>query len=406
MLRASCRFLVFAGCLAAMSATAAPDFDLPGPGGAKLRQTGFAAIPGFAEDDHLASFRTFLASCQALVERLPALRPGLAADPALLTLCRAALARPPATQQSARHFFEAHFRAFEILPAPPAGPSVRENFVTGYYEPEIDGDLVKSEAFAAPILARPDDLVVLNETNRPAGLDRALTAARRLADGSLVPYPDRAAIEKGAIEAHAQPILWLRDKVEVFFVQVQGSAQVHLPDGRRLRLVYAGRNGQPYTSIGQELIHDGLMQIGDLSLAGVKGWLREHGLAEGEAGSELLRRNRSYIFFRLDSEPETHEGPIGGAGIALTPLRSIAIDRRYWPYGLPIWIDAKLPAHAGMPDPFRRLMIAQDTGAAILGAARADIFFGSGPRAGALAGHVRHAARFFVLLPRAQADNR
>ncbi len=406
MLHASRRFLIFAGSLAAVSATAAPAFDLPGPGGAKLRPTGFAAISGFAEDDHLASFRTFLVSCQALVERLPALRPGLAADPALLTLCHAALVRPPTTREAARHFFEAHFHAFEVLPAAPAGPAVHENFVTGYYEPEIDGDLVKSAAFAAPVLARPDDLVVLNETNRPAGLDPALTAARRLADGSLVPYPDREAIEKGAIETHAQPIVWLRDKVEVFFVQVQGSARVKLPDGRRLRLVYAGRNGQPYSSIGQALIHDGLLKSGDMSLAGVKRWLREHGLADGEAGSALLQRNRSYIFFRLDSAPETHEGPIGGAGIALTPLRSIAVDRRYWPYGLPIWIDTKLPTYPGMPDPFRRLMIAQDTGAAILGTARADIFFGSGSRAGVLAGHVRHPARFFVLLPRPQADNR
>jgi membrane-bound lytic murein transglycosylase A len=389
-----------------MSASIAAPIDMPGPGGARLRQTGFAAIPGFAEDDHLASVRVFLGSCHALLERLPALRPGVAADPALLALCQAALAHPPATAPAARRFFETSFSPYEVLPGPHAAAGVRENFVTGYYEPEIDGALVQSEAFAAPILARPDDLVLVDDTNRPAGFDQGLTAARRLVDGSLAAYPDRQAIEQGAIEGRTQPILWLRDKVEVYFVQIQGSARVHLPDGRRVRLVYAGRNGQPYTSIGQILLNDGLMQIGDMSLAGVKHWLRDHGLGEGEAGSVLMQRNRSYIFFRLDSDPDGHEGPIGGSGIALTPLRSIAVDRRHWSYGLPFFIDAKLPALEGMPAPFRRVLIAQDTGSAILGAARADIFFGSGARAGTLAGHVRHPARFFVLLPKAEAAKR
>ena len=182
-------------------------------------------------------------------------------------------------------------------------------------------------------------------------------------------------------------------------IQVQGSARVRLGDGRLLRLVYAGRNGRPYSSIGRILIECGAIRPEDMSLAALKGWVRAQGQKPGEAGAALLRRNESYVFFRLEQAPEAESGPIGGAGLSLTPLRSLAIDRDIHPYGTPVWIDAEIPWRSAAPTPFRRLMIAQDTGSAIIGPARADIYFGSGDAAGARAADVRHAGEFVVFLP-------
>ena len=186
-------------------------------------------------------------------------------------------------------------------------------------------------------------------------------------------------------------------------IQVQGSGLVELTDGRRLRLIYDGRNGRPYTSIGRGLIEAGEIREAEMSLARLKGWLRAAGVRPGERGRAWMQRNASYIFFRLAPDEPPGGGPIGGAGLPLTPLRSIAVDSNLWPYGLPFWIEARLPWRGAQPEPFGRLMIAQDTGSAILGAARADLFFGSGDEAGLRAGSIRHDADFRVLLPRGDA---
>ena len=180
---------------------------------------------------------------------------------------------------------------------------------------------------------------------------------------------------------------------------MQGSAQIEFPDRSRARLAYDGRNGLPYTSIGKILIEGGEIAEGAMSLASLKAWLRR----DSARGLNMMRRNRSFVFFQLVEDFDPELGPIAGAGVALTPLRSIAVDRTIWAYGLPFWIDAELPWADDMPRPFRRLMIAQDTGSAIVGPARADVFFGSGDRAGARAGAIRHRAEFVVLLPQGGA---
>ena len=271
-------------------------------------------------------------------------------------------------------------------------PESGRGFLTGYYEPCVPASRVQTEAFAWPILARPTDLVTFGADPPPVAFPKDVSGAKRLSDGSLVPYPDRAQIEA----ERRDPIVWVRDAVEAFLIQVQGSAQVEFPDRSRARLAYAGRNGLPYTSIGKILIEAGEMAEGDMSLASLKAWLR-HDSARGLA---TMRRNRSFVFFELVDDFDPDLGPIAGAGVSLTPLRSIAVDRTMWAYGLPFWIDAKLPWADETPRPFRRLMIAQDTGSAIVGAARADLFFGSGDKAGARAGAIRHPAEFIVLLPR------
>lgn len=368
-----------------MGPAVADAVELPGV------EVSFAALPGFAEDDHAAALKAFQVSCEAIVANAPALRSAQPAPPALVAVCRSALALVRATRSDdARRFFETHFTPRRL----DAG------FLTGYYEPVVDGSLTATSEFPTPMLARPPDLVGGISGQPILGLDPSFSAARRLPNGTLVPYPDRAAIEAGALGALAPPLVYVRDPVEAFFIHVQGSARVHLPDGSMRRLVYAGRNGQPYTSIGRALVEQLAIPPSEMGMAALKTWIRDHGQKPGDAGAALMQRNRSYIFFAFDNALAPDAGPIGGAGVSLTPLRSLAIDRLVWPYGVPVFIDATLPWRSETPEPFRRFMVAQDTGSAIVGPARGDIFFGTGPDAARLAGPIRHPGMLFVLWPK------
>jgi membrane-bound lytic murein transglycosylase A len=305
------------------------------------------------------------------------LRNALPPPPDLIALCQKAIAQEMAGPGEARQFFEQNFQPYRITGPGPSGPA----FLTGYYEPVVAGSLTRTEDFTEPLFARPDDLV------------------------RIAPYPVRAEIEAMGM-ARYRPVVWLRDAIEVFMIQVQGSAAVDLPDGQRIRLTYAGRNGRPYTSIGRILMASGEIPEAEMSLARLKQWVRDHGQDPGEPGRALLHRNESYIFFAVDGSDGRSRGPIGGAGVPLTPLRSVAVDRTVWPYGLPVWIDAQLPDAAGTLAPFRRLMIGQDTGSAIVGPARLDLFMGSGDAAGAAAGNIRHGAVLYILLPRPDESQR
>lgn len=345
----------------------------------RLVETSFAALPGFAEDDHREAWQVFRRSAEAIAHGQPALRPAVPYPESLIELCRWAIDRPCSGSGSeARRFFEASFKPHRILPL---GTSDGAGFLTGFYEPEVDGSRSQSDDFTAPVLARPPDL-------------------GRIGPGIAEhPYLDRAAIEARIGSSGFKPVVWLRDWVEVFFIQVQGSGRVRLPDGTFLRLVYDGRNGQPYTSIGRQLVESGAIRREDMSLDRLKGWLRREGLDVGQPGRDLMQANRSYIFFRAEVDGTRH-GPVGGAGVPLSRLRSIAVDRTLWPYGLPFFVDAVLPWQDAEPRPFQRLTVAQDTGSAIIGPARADLFFGTGDDAGRRAGGIRHPATLTVLLPR------
>ena len=342
-------------------------------------------LPGFGADDLAAALTTFKATARALVDAAAPLRPAKAPSAGLLSACHAALACPDG-QDAASRFFDTQFGAVSL--ADPA-------FFTGYYEPELPGALERSAAFTTPLLARPTDLETFPPGATPLGPN--LSAGRREKDGTLGAYPTRAAIDAGALGDAARPLVWLRDPIEAFMVHVQGSVRVKLADGRVLRLAYAGRNGRPYTSIGRILVDEGGLAPEAVDLAGLKAWVRAQGQAADEPGGRLMARNASYIFFAVDDGLPAGSGPRGGAGVPLTPLRSLAVDRRLWSYGLPFWVEADLPGAAGR---LARLMIAQDTGSAIVGPARFDLFFGSGAAAGAAAGGVRHAGRAYVLLPK------
>ena len=357
------------------------------PAPPRLEALEFDSLAGFDDDDHLAAFRCFARSAPALVKPRPGGRAARLASPALVAAARAALDSGVASGGAARRFFAMQFRPFRINPEPASG-----GFLTGYYEPSVMGSLARTDACRWPILARPADLVTFAPGEAPEDFPEGVSGARRRGDGSLEPYDDRAAIER----ERRNPIVWVRDAVEAFLIHVQGSAQIVFPDGAHARLAYDGRNGLLYTSIGRILIESGEIAESAMSLASLKAWLR----ADPARGLKLMRRNRSFVFFRLVEDFDPKLGPVAGAGVALTALRSLAIDRTLWPYGLPFWIDAELPWADEAPQPFRRLMIAQDTGTAIVGPARADLFFGSGEAAGARAGAIRHQAQVVVLLPR------
>ncbi len=366
---------------------------------ATLQPLSFEALAGWRNDDCLEAFRVYLKSCQAILESRSPLRSGQPVPSLLAETCkRAVAARNISTVDVARSFFESNFRPHRIVPLPKKDTRP-EGFLTGYYEPVIPGSYERTAEYTEPLLSKPLSHVVLEGDNAIQGLPPGLTTAYRDRNGKLLPYPDRGGIDRGELSDISKPVIWVRDGVEAFMIHVQGSARIRLPNGQSVRVKYAGRNGHPYTSIGRVLVQKKEVPLEELSLARLKKWVRDAGQQLGSPGRALLHENRSFIFFEIDPSIKETEGPVGAAGVNLDTLRSIAIDRNIWPYGLPFWIEANLPWRSSDLTSFRKLMIAQDTGSAILGPARADIYFGSGDKAGDLAGAIRHNGTFFVLLP-------
>ncbi len=347
---------------------------------AALTPVAFSQIPGWEKDDHSAAFSVWMKSCGMIDAAAPALRPGVPAGDALASVCARGMALNPAEDGAAKRFFETSFQPFRI------GRGV----LTGYYEPEAFGSLTQTKRFTTPLLGRPPDLVSMMLGETLPGVPGNLQAARRKGEG-FEPYPTRAEIEDGVLGELARPLVFL-DWIDAFFIHIQGSSRVKLPDGRMIRLAYDGRNGRPFTGIGRLLVERGEMTKEVATMAQIRAWLAKN---PGD-GRALMRRNESYIFFKIDEVLRPEDGPRGAQDVALTPGRSLAVDRALWPYGLPMWIDGRFPDG----DRFRRLMIAQDTGSAIKGIARGDYFAGTGDAAGAIAGGMRQQTDFVVLLPR------
>ncbi|MDP2356542.1 MAG: MltA domain-containing protein [Beijerinckiaceae bacterium] len=335
----------------------------------------------------------FRKSCERVIRDASVLRTAAQSPTGLAAKAELALRTPNATESEIRTYFSDHFRAFRILPRAGSNPHAH-GFVTGYYEPEISATLEQAPDHTEPVLGRPEDL--LNTSLVQGSVTYA--SSRLLEDGRSSPYWRRAEISAG--KSGAPAIAWVRDAIELFMIQVQGSARVVLPDGTSKRLVYAGRNGHPYESIGRILVSEGHVPLADMSLDVLKDWVRRAGQAPGQAGRMLLYRNPSYVFFKLVEDVDPAAGPIGGEGVPLTKLRSLAIDRAIWAYGLPFWMSGDLPMENGATEKVQRLMVAQDTGSAIVGAARGDIFYGSGNSAGQTAARVRHVVDLFVMIPK------
>ncbi|MBN9242548.1 MAG: murein transglycosylase A [Mesorhizobium sp.] len=354
-----------------------------------FRPVSFAALPGWADDDALPAFEAFRRSAFHVLTK-PYRTGSLGVDSAAFAESQAAARTVPVPNSSAaRAFFERHF--VPALVTPEAG---ERGLVTGFYEPEAEASPVRTPDFTVPLLARPADLIDIDDANRPAGMDPYLAFGRRTEAGP-VEYFDREAVENGALTGRGLEIAWLKDKVDAFFIHVQGAARLAVTDGRRLRVTYAAKSGQRFTGPGGVLAGLGEIPLEQVTMQSIRAWFKAH----PDRVDEILWRNRSYIFFREAKVDDPALGPVAAAKVPLTPGRSIAVDRLLHTFGTPFFIAAPaLTAFGG--DGFRRLMIAQDTGSAIVGAARGDLFAGSGDVAGEIAGVVRHAADFYALLPR------
>lgn len=355
----------------------------------------FDDLPGWRDDDPRAALEAFLKSCQrrrALPESQP-VEPlplaGTAGD--WRDVCDAARALAGGERETVRAFFEDRFRPMAILIDGEAS-----GLFTGYYEPLIDAARQKGGRFQTPLYRRPPDLVTVD-----LGDFRPDLRGRRLAGlveaGRLKPYASRQDIMAGALLGRDLEILWTDDPVALFFLQIQGSGRVRLPDGALLRIGYEAGNGHPYSSLGQIMAARGLVPRDEISGPRIRAWLKAH---PGDAGA-LMAENASYVFFRILEG----DGPVGAEGVALTPGRSLAIDRAHLPLGAPLWLDATYPdPESERQLPFRRLMIAQDSGSAITGAIRGDVFWGHGEDAETIAGRMANKGRLWLLLPNALAD--
>jgi membrane-bound lytic murein transglycosylase A len=343
-----------------------------------------SAQPGWAQDDHQKALQTFQRSCQEILRAAHGFKRDAAFGGELedwAALCQAA-----PTVTNAKSFFEENFTAFKINdPVRPQG------LYTGYYEPEANGSLVKTSEYVVPVYRKPHDLSVLSEADQ----NQTGLAYGRVVDGKAEAFFTRKEIEQGALDGRGLEICWLRSWVDAFFIHIQGSGRVRLPDGKFIRLAYGAKTGQPYTGIGGVLLAKGVGTKNTMSMELLRSWMKDH----PQEARELMWSNKSYIFFRQIEVPSDDLGALGAQQVNLTPLRSLAVDRSIWMFGTPIFIDTTTPPEAGSK-PFQHLMVAQDTGTAIKGHVRGDVYWGWGDDAAFNAGHMKSAGGMVVLLPK------
>ncbi len=338
----------------------------PPPETARYEPRGFPDLPGWSRAQLEQGLRAFLGGC-AKVNTLK-------------KACELAGTVPAGDEQAARQFFEAEFVPYALV----SSDTGDTGLITGYYEPIVDGSRAPSDQHRFPIFGVPDDLVVVDLPET-----RQLRLRGRLEGRRLVPYYSRAEIDARG-QAFGAPVLaWSGDPVELFFLQIQGSGQVRLENGERIRVGYADQNGHPYRSLGRYLVDRGELPLEEASMQGIKAW------AAANPGKlrDALNHNASYVFFR---ELPSADGPIGALGVPLHAEASLAVDRRFVPLGAPVYLASTYPLSE---EPLERLMAAHDTGGAIRGAVRADFFWGTGSDAGAQAGRMRQQGRMWLLWP-------
>ena len=331
-------------------------------------------LPGWRADDHAAAVPVFLRSCETL------------RGEEWKTPCAAAARLSPVSSSAARQFFETHFLPHRLLTA--AGGD--EGLITGYYEPLLRGAFSPSARYQYPVYARPDDLLRISLGDLYPSLQNKRLRGR-VQNGEVVPYYSRAEIDGENTPLAGDEILWVDDKHALFFLHIQGSGLVQLPDGEVVGVGYRDQNGHPYRSIGKLLVARGEMQIEEVNLFSLRDWLRKN----PARADDLLNENPSYVFF--SQRAEVGDGPIGALGVMLTPERSLAADFTKVPRGAPVWLATTAPDNGA---PLQKLMFAQDSGGAIKGDIRADFFWGRGDRAETMAGLMKSRGKMFVLLPR------
>lgn len=386
-----CGGLLAAALLVAGCETSAPRLPGPAPAvppvmseaapsvapaavGARLQPAMWDELPGWHEDDFAAAWPALLRGCAALKTR-----------EAWAAVCSNALRIEDPDRDAVRRFFEGNFTLFQVQSVD-GNP---EGLVTGYYEPLLHGSRRPSSRFRHPLYAVPDDLLAIELSSLHPEL-AGMRLRGRLDGKRVVPYHDRAAIERGDAPVRGKEIAWVDDPIDLFFLQVQGSGRIQLDDGEVLRVGFADQNGHPYRSIGRWLVERGELPLEQASMQGIKAWAWRN----PDRLEELLNHNARFVFFR--ELPSGLAGPIGALGVPLTAGRSAAVDPSFVPLGAPIYLATTWPNSAR---PLNRLMLAQDTGGAIRGAVRADFFWGFGEEAAQLAGRMKQALKMWLMLP-------
>ncbi|PJD96909.1 MAG: hypothetical protein CK426_02210 [Legionella sp.] len=357
-----------------------------------FREVHFKHLPGWDKADLKQSLRAFQTSCRAFIKQGPEQVVGTegialqAKDwhPA----CKAALALDIDQEQNAKSFFQHWFAPVEFYEKEP-GPGL----FTGYYMPTIKGSLQRTKEFNVPLYEVPNDLITVDlGLFNPDFKNRKVIG--RLSGNKLVPYHTREEITKGALKNKARVLLWIHSPIDRLFLEIQGSGVVELEDGSKWFVGYDGQNGAPYTAIAGVLIKQGVMTKDNASMQGIKRYLEAH----PDQINAVINQNKSFIFFRKLNL----DGALGSQGVVLTPGYSLAVDRQWIPMGAPLWLSTTRP-DSKSPDkskPMQRLMIAQDTGGAIKGKIRGDVFWGEGEKATLIAGHMKNAGHYWLLLPR------
>ncbi|MEQ8667264.1 MAG: murein transglycosylase A [Rhodospirillales bacterium] len=401
--RAFLRFMLTALTAAALAACTPgikldpvlpPDPDTVPDGRVHLKAVTYQEIPNWRSDDIRAALDVFLTSCQRIVRRSPDApfgndpRTGRVSD--WIRICDDAMGQRTSSRDVIHYFFESRFQPYQVRVS-----GEPEGLFTGYFEAELDGSWEPGGRFSIPIYARPDDLIAA-DLGEFRDEWEGTSIAGRLVDGRYVPYFSRAEINRGALSGRGLEMLWVDDPIDAFFLHIQGSGRIRLQDGASVRVGYAGRNGHRYVPIGRELIGMGVLTSETVSMQSIRAWLDAHPLA----AADMMNRNPSFIFFRVLEE----NSPVGAQGLPLTPERSLAVDTRYVPLGTPVWLSTRDPRDPKRKTPYQRLMIAQDTGSAIKGGVRGDVYWGSGEAAAAAAGVMKEPGVYYILLPRSAAN--
>lgn len=363
-------------------------FELPG---GQYMPVPWSEISGWSEDDPRDAFAAFQVSCRPIAAQRKPSTDSKALGDSLRDACAAAKSADVSDAAKTRAFFEANFRPVRIsrLGEP-------EGFVTGYYEPIVDGSKTKTDVYTVPVYRRPSNLFVRGYNQASPSLPNSGDVFRKIGRRKLVPYYDRAQIEDGAIAGRGLEIAWLKNQTDLLFSQIQGSARVRMEDGSFIRINYDSHNGYRYTPVGRVLIDRGIIPREQMSMQRIRQYFEEN----PEAANEVRRQNKAFVFFREVQLSEKDEA-VGAQGVPLTPWRSIAVDRTLHVYGTPFFVEGELPIDTEISKtPFRRLMVAQDTGSAIIGPARADLYFGAGTEMGRIAGRIKHPAKFVMLVPK------
>lgn len=352
----------------------------------KLQQASFADLPGWNGDDFEGFTQALSKSCGRILKQDPDAAFGPIPEAGQYVnwqgICLDLKAMQPGDTRS---LIERNFTPYAVNPG-------ENGLFTGYYEASLKGSRTRHGAYQTPLYTRPGDLVMVNLGEFREEM-KGQRIAGRVVDGNLKPYETREEIVAGNWPHNDKVLIWVDSPTDAFFVQVQGSGLVELDTGETIRIGYAGQNGHPYYAIGRELIKRGELTKDTVSMQGIADWLAAH---PGQA-EELMNTNKSYVFFT--EQKDDGGGPTGGENIALTPLRSLAVDRSLLPYGLPLWVDIEEPLNSDY-GPIQRLMIAQDTGGAIIGPVRGDVFWGHGKQAEELAGPMKSKGRYWALLPK------